>query len=141
MNLRKTKYIILLAFLLVGIGLVIATTTTKSIQYYVTVDELLREPATYRGRELKVAGKVVAQSLEKETGGQAIRFRVENAGKTLEVAYRGAVPDTFKEGADVVVTGTWDGGGEFPATQLLAKCASRYEEKLRPGLTPPPPKR
>jgi cytochrome c-type biogenesis protein CcmE len=52
------------------------------------------------------------------------------------VNYKGALPDTFKEGAEVVVTGTLHESGTMAATDVLAKCASRYEEKLGPDGKP-----
>jgi len=46
---------------------------------------------------------------------------------TYPVIYKGLVPDTFSDSADVVVEGRLDAAGTFHATTLLAKCASRYE--------------
>ncbi len=48
----------------------------------------------------------------------------------MNTSYKGFVPDTFKEGSDVVVTGSFDDKGSFVATEILAKCASKYEAKL-----------
>ena len=41
--------------------------------------------------------------------------------------YRGIAPDTFTDSVDVVVGGRMGADGTFRATELLAKCASRYE--------------
>jgi cytochrome c-type biogenesis protein CcmE len=43
------------------------------------------------------------------------------------VVYRGIAPDTFTDSVDVVVGGRMGPDGTFQATELLAKCASRYE--------------
>ena len=43
------------------------------------------------------------------------------------VVYRGVIPDTFTDSADVIVEGRLGRDGTFQATTLLAKCASRYE--------------
>lgn len=133
MKLRQTKYVIGIAFILVGVGIVVATTLPKSMQYYVTVDELFAKESKYLGKELKVAGKVKQGSIQKSEKDISWKFEVENGGQTMNVAYRGAMPDTFKEGADVVITGTLGEGREMVATNVLAKCASRYEEKLKPS--------
>jgi cytochrome c-type biogenesis protein CcmE len=137
MNIRKTKFVIGFFFIAVGITVVTISMLPKSMQYYVTVDELLAQESKYRGQELKVAGKVALGSIEKISGEFGIRFRVENASKVVAVSYQGAVPDTFKEGADVVVTGTLNENGQMEASHVLAKCASRYEEKLKPGYINP----
>jgi len=136
MNIRKTKYVIGAAFIAVGIAIVTASLLPKSMQYYVTVDELKAEENKFLGKELKVAGKVVPGSI-KNPGELNWMFRVANAEKIVDVTYRGAMPDTFKEDADVVVTGTFDKRGHVQATQVLAKCASRYEEKLSPSYEAP----
>ena len=133
MNIRKTKFIIGFFFIAVGIGVVTMSMLPKSMQYYVTVDELLAQENRYLGKELKVAGKVAPGSIQKMPGDIEIRFRVENADRRIAVSYRGAVPDTFKEGADVVVTGILKEKGMMEASHVLAKCASRYEEKLTPS--------
>ena len=41
--------------------------------------------------------------------------------------FRGIAPDTFTDSVDVVVGGRMGADGTFQATELLAKCASRYE--------------
>jgi cytochrome c-type biogenesis protein CcmE len=135
MNIRQTKWIIGGVLLAIGAGIVLATTLPKSMQYYVTVDELMAAKSKYVGKQLKVAGKVAAGSVEKVDQKLRIRFRVENGEKSVWVNYRGAVPDTFRDGSDVVVTGTFEPTDEVAATELLAKCASKYEEKLEPGFT------
>ena len=137
MKLRQTKYVIGIVFILIGIGIIVATTLPKSMQYYVTVDELLAAERTYIGKELKVAGTVSQNSVVRPGNGLQIQFQVENANKVIQVSYNGAVPDTFKEGAEVVVTGTLTDKGRVEASHVLAKCASRYEEKLQPTLVSP----
>jgi cytochrome c-type biogenesis protein CcmE len=133
MNLKQTKWIIGLTFIAIGVGIVVATTLPKSTQYYVTVDELLKNHEEFSGKELKVAGKVAAGSVLKDDKTHTWDFRVENANQVVAVSFRGAMPDTFKEGADVVVTGRYNPDGHVTATNVLAKCASRYEEKLKPS--------
>ena len=49
------------------------------------------------------------------------------AGRRFQVTYIGAVvPDTFTDGAEVVVLGTFDGMG-FSATRIMTKCPSKYD--------------
>ena len=45
----------------------------------------------------------------------------------LAVNYHGIIPDTFVDGADVVVEGALSTDGTFDAHTLLAKCPSKYE--------------
>jgi len=136
MKFRQTKYVIALGFLAIGVAIVAATFLPDSMQYYVTVDELRGAERNFLGKELKVAGRVVSGSIQKSEN-MNWAFQVENAESILTVSYRGAMPDTFKEKAEVVVTGTLEQGGHIKASHVLAKCASRYEEKLEPQYWPP----
>ena len=41
------------------------------------------------------------------------------------------MPDTFKDGAEVVVKGTLD-GQTFVSTEVMAKCPSKYQAQAGP---------
>jgi cytochrome c-type biogenesis protein CcmE len=133
MNFKQTKWIIGIAFVLLGLGIILTTSLPSSLQYYVTVDEFFRDMKKYENQEIKMAGKVVPGSIVKGEDGMNWKFDVINENKTIPVTYRGAMPDTFKDDSDVVVTGTYK-EPVFAANHVLAKCASRYEEKLNPKL-------
>jgi len=101
------------------------------LQFYMTVSEYLDRQPKYVGKKLKLAGKVAANSLK--VSGQTYDFVVEDLGRQIQVSYTGFAPDTFKEGAEVVVEGLGQDSSQFQATGLMAKCASKYE----PGGLPP----
>ena len=48
----------------------------------------------------------------------------------MNVSYRGAVPDTFKPGAEVIVEGGM-AGPQFAARTLMTKCPSKYQKENR----------
>ena len=58
-----------------------------------------------------------------------VDFQVTDGIKTYPVTYRGLVPDTFTDANDieVIVEGRLGRDGVFRATEVLAKCGSRYE--------------
>jgi len=58
----------------------------------------------------------------------------------LQVNYQGSEPppDTFKDDAQALAVGTYGRDGVFHATQLQAKCASKYAP-AQPGSTVPGP--
>ena len=83
---------------------------------------------------VKVGARVVPGSVQRAAGGKEYAFRVTDGSETIPVVYRGIAPDTFTDSVDVVVGGRMGTDGTFHATELLAKCASRYEnapEKYR----------
>jgi cytochrome c-type biogenesis protein CcmE len=63
---------------------------------------------------------------------EGLRFRVidkENPGQAVTVLYRGSVPDQFKDGREVVVTGTLE-GDTFVARNdsLVTLCPSKFTD-------------
>ncbi|HWO15885.1 MAG TPA: cytochrome c maturation protein CcmE [Solirubrobacterales bacterium] len=83
------------------------------------------------GATYDLTGRVVKGSVRREDG--ALRFRVadrDGQGETLPVTYRGAVPDPFRGGREIVLTGQVEHGvfvGE-PDT-LVTKCPSKFTTK------------
>ncbi len=74
-----------------------------------------------------MGARVIPGSIHRDPGGREVAFRVSDGDQTYPVEYRGIIPDTFTDSADVVVDGRLGSDGTFRATTLLAKCASRYE--------------
>ena len=97
---------------------------TKS--YYVTITELNAMGNKAYSRNLRVAGNVAPGSIERS--GANAQFVLIEQGKQLRVNYEGAEPppDTFKDDAQALAVGTYGRDGVFHATQLQAKCASKY---------------
>jgi cytochrome c-type biogenesis protein CcmE len=94
--------------------------------YYVTIQELQAMGPKAYTRNLRVAGNVVPGSIQ-HSGTNANFVLIENANK-LRVFYEGEdpPPDTFKDNAQALAIGTYGHDGVFHATQLQAKCASKY---------------
>jgi cytochrome c-type biogenesis protein CcmE len=103
--------------------------------YYVTIAELQNMGNKAYSRHLRVAGNVQPGSIEHV--GTNASFTLVELNKTLRVDYRGAEPppDTFKDDAQALAIGTYGRDGVFHATQLQAKCASKYAP-AKPGATP-----
>jgi cytochrome c-type biogenesis protein CcmE len=86
-------------------------------------------------RHLRVAGNVAPGSIQRV--GTNAQFTLLEQGHTLKVDYKGAEPppDTFKDDAQALAVGTYGRDGVFHATQLQAKCASKYAP-AKPGEAP-----
>ena len=102
--------------------------------YYVTIQELDAMGSKAYTRNLRVAGNVLPGSI-RHSGTNAEFVLVENANK-LRVSYQGEEPppDTFKDNSQALAIGTYGRDGVFHATQLQAKCASKYAPA--PGAKP-----
>jgi cytochrome c-type biogenesis protein CcmE len=98
----------------------------KDKSYYVTISEMQAMGNKAYTRHLRVAGDVAANSIQRN--GTNARFVLVEQGHTLPVSYQGIEPppDTFKDGSQALAMGTYGRDGVFHATQLQAKCASKY---------------
>jgi cytochrome c-type biogenesis protein CcmE len=109
--------------------------------YYVTIQELQGLGDKAYTRHLRVAGNVEPGSIER-SGTNASFVLVEN-DKSIRVSYKGIEPppDTFKDNSQALAVGTYGRDGVFHATQLQAKCASKYAPApgAKPGEQPAPP--
>ncbi len=99
----------------------------ESKAYYITVEEFGAMQGALQGKTVKVAGDVVAGSIDRSQS--PMQFLITSNGKTLKVRYVGkdVIPDTFKDESKAVVEGNLGPDGVFQARRIEAKCASKYE--------------
>ena len=79
-----------------------------------------------KGKPFRVGGMVKEGSIRREADGVTLRFVVTDTEKDLAVAYRGILPDLFKEGKGAVAQGTLGEDGVFVASEVLAKHDENY---------------
>jgi cytochrome c-type biogenesis protein CcmE len=116
------------------------TAASADKSYYVTISELQAMGSKAYTRHLRVAGDVAPNSIQRS--GTNAQFVLLEQGKKLQVSYQGIEPppDTFKDGSQALAMGTFGRDGVFHATELQAKCASKYAAKPAPNtasLKPP----
>ena len=78
-----------------------------------------------QGQAIRLGGMVQKGSIARQGDGLTIRFSVTDGRATTPVAYRGIVPDLFREGSGVVAEGRV-ANGTFVADTILAKHDERY---------------
>jgi cytochrome c-type biogenesis protein CcmE len=74
-------------------------------------------------RRFRLGGLVEPGSVRKQ--GEEVRFRVTDTVKTVDVVYRGLLPDLFREGQGVIAEGQLR-DGVFQAREVLAKHDEQY---------------
>jgi cytochrome c-type biogenesis protein CcmE len=79
-----------------------------------------------KDRAFRIGGLVEDGSVKREADGLTVRFVVTDTAKSMNVVYKGILPDLFKEGKGVVAEGKLDASGLFTATQVLAKHDENY---------------
>ena len=77
------------------------------------------------GQALRLGGMVQKGSVQRATDGVTIRFVLTDGQAATSVAYRGIVPDLFREGSGAVAEGRMR-SGVFVADTILAKHDERY---------------
>lgn len=95
-----------------------------SISYFYTPAQA-RAAHVGAGRAIQLGGLVEVGSVTKSPTGE-IDFSIRDHLASSKVAYRGDLPDLFREGQGVVASGAYDKAGVFEATQILAKHDERY---------------
>jgi len=116
-------------FLVIGLALVglMYTTLSEGTEYYKHVDEVVSNPQAWQGKRLQLHGFVVYGSLMQRPNTLDYKFQVQSNGKVIAARYTGVVPDTFKDGAEVVLKGRLDGNGFMVEPNgVMAKCPSKY---------------
>jgi cytochrome c-type biogenesis protein CcmE len=127
------------------IGYLAFTGAAANKSYYVTVAEMQGMGAKAYQTHLRVEGFVKPQTIQ--ASGTNVTFvltefeshnpKATPTPKSILVKYQGSEPppDTFKGDAQALAIGTWGHDGVFHATQLQAKCASKYAP-AQPGQSP-----
>ena len=110
--------------------LVIATVLiTKSFRsnlvFFFTPTQVEKGEAPKTG-SFRIGGLVENGSLKRLPDGLHVQFRVTDTAKTMQVQYKGILPDLFKEGKGVVAEGRLGANGLFEADQVLAKHDENY---------------
>jgi cytochrome c-type biogenesis protein CcmE len=120
------------AVLSVAFGSLLYSSLSEETQYYKHVDEVMTAPDAWYGKRLQVHGH--ASDIRRRPDSLDYRFDITHNGQVVKASYSGIVPDTFKDGSEVVVKGTLTPQGfQVEPDGVMAKCPSKYE----PGTAAP----
>ena len=121
---HKRAAIIVGALIAIGIAAVLILNALNSnIALYVTPSEVAagKSPA---GQVFRIGGMVKDGSVKRD--GLTVHFVITDMVKDIPVAYTGILPDLFKEGKGAVIQGRLNPGGQFVASEVLAKHDENY---------------
>jgi len=79
-----------------------------------------------KGKSFRIGGMVKEGTLKREADGVTLRFVMTDTEKDMIVAYKGILPDLFKEGKGAVAQGKLGDDGVFMASEVLAKHDENY---------------
>jgi cytochrome c-type biogenesis protein CcmE len=125
---RTIRVLITVGVLAAATGMMFALTMSQDAQYYKHVDEVMASPEAWYGKRLQLHGFVVDGSIMRSREGLNYAFKVKTGEHMVSARYTGIVPDTFKDGSEVVLKGQLSADGFHVAPDgVMAKCPSRYE--------------
>jgi cytochrome c-type biogenesis protein CcmE len=130
---KNKKVIIGAVIVLAAIVFLSIRAFAGSATYYYELAELNQKSQSLYGETIKVRGLVEQGSVQQVTQGATLHFIMtdENQSSQLPVVYQGAVPDTFKEGSEVVCEGILGTDNIFQASVLMPKCPSKYSPVVK----------
>jgi cytochrome c-type biogenesis protein CcmE len=124
---KKRIRLILVTLVTMGIiGYLIYSGVSDTMVYYLKVSELLEQTVEASEEGVRVGGKVLEGSVTWDPKDLQLNFTIEDEKSTLPVVYHGQVPDSFQQGKDVIIEGTF-ADGLFTASQIMPTCPSKYE--------------
>lgn len=134
---RNLGLLLGLLAIVAGVLTLVFTSFQGAAIYSVGVDQLMKDPARYAERSVRVKGMLVKGTLARRDEPCEYRFKLTENGTELAVHHPSCVvPDTFKDmpGMDVEVQAEGklaEDGKAFVSTNIVAKCPSKYEMKQK----------
>lgn len=129
---RRRRFLFAALIVVAAIGALIYMGVRGSSMYYMTVAEVKAQADAVYGDKIRMGAIVADGSIQSGPDG-VTHFVVTDGANTLPVTYGGSLPDTFEDGAEVVLQGKMTPSGTFEASSLLAKCPSKYEPAAEGG--------
>ena len=151
----RSKFIIGGVVILAAVVFLIVSATQANAEYFMTIDELKAQGQTEVGRNLRISGAVVGDTIQYDPQSLTLTFQVANVPgdnaeieaegglaavlhaavvdpnrSRMEVVYSGPKPDLLKDEAQAIMTGQLGPDGVFHADELLLKCPTKYQEAV-----------
>jgi cytochrome c-type biogenesis protein CcmE len=151
----RIKFIIGGLLIVAAVIYLIISSTQASAQYFLTVDELNAKGSSVAGRDLRVSGAVIGDSIQYDPETLTLSFTVAHvpgdnkeidaqgglaevlhqavsdpSRSKMQVIYTGVKPDLLRHEAQAIMTGQLGDDGIFHAEELLLKCPTKYEEAV-----------
>ena len=107
------------------IAALVLNALNSNIALYITPTDIAAGKAP-QDKTFRIGGLVKEGSVSRQADGVTIAFIVTDTAKDITVNYKGILPDLFKEGKGVVAQGKLVPGGNFVASEVLAKHDENY---------------
>jgi cytochrome c-type biogenesis protein CcmE len=105
--LRKRVLLIIAIVLALGLSYAAYSLFIHAGVDSLTVSELKAQAESLNNQPVRVGGRVAPGSIDWDDEAKVIRFILTDDLENLAIVYEGIVPDSFKPGAELIVTGTY----------------------------------
>ena len=151
----RTKFLVGGLLILAAVVYLIVSSTQANAEYFMTINELKAKGSADIGKNLRVSGAVVGDSIQYDPKTLTLTFEVANVPADqkqidaegglaavlhaavidptrarIQVAYTGPKPDLLKDEAQAIMTGHLGSDGIFHADELLLKCPTKYQDAV-----------
>lgn len=151
----RTKFLVGGLLILAAVVYLIVSSTQANAEYFMTINELKAKGSADIGKNLRVSGAVVGDSIQYDPKTLTLTFEVANVPADqkqidaegglaavlhaavidptrarIQVAYTGPKPDLLKDEAQAIMTGHLGSDGVFHADELLLKCPTKYQDAV-----------
>ena len=134
MNKRaRTRLIVVTVIILAIVGGLIYYSSRGGTLAYKTPTEVQAQAATLEGKGIRMTGEVATGTIVRDTDG--LKFDVTDRKSSVPVLFTGTVPDTFKEGLQVIVDGTYGADGRVASKSMVTKCPTKFQAELGKNAT------
>lgn len=131
MNRKQKNRLIAIASVIVLLGIAVGLilyALKQNINLFYTPTQLLQTELN-TNQNLRVGGYVKKQSVHYDTSGESVSFSITDRVHEITVTYHGVLPNLFREGQAVVVTGKLESKTHLLAQEVLAKHDEKYMPK------------
>lgn len=130
------KYLLGGILILAALVLLLATTTKGNAQYLLSVEEMNAKRAEMVGKDARVSGIVVPESIIYKADTLYLEFEIKDSvdasQEPLRIIMVGEpLPDQMKDEAEAVAEGRLENDGAFHAETLMMKCTSKYDVEIQ----------
>ena len=125
---NRRKVLIAACVFVMALGYLFFNAFQGSTAYYLTVSELVTEESAFNEKNVRVNGKLVPSSFEREQDGVSLRFSLTDGSNTISATHMGIVPDLFfNEHSEILLEGIYKPNTPFNAEAIIVKCPSKYQ--------------
>lgn len=125
---RKTRrlYMVLVGLCALGaVAAIVLAALEDDIVFFFSPTEIMEKDVINADQRIRIGGLVEAGSVTKAADGVTNLFAVTDMANTIQVQYKGILPDLFREGQGVVTEGYFQ-GKTLIADEVLAKHDENY---------------